>query len=139
MPITLDSKYITKSNHIKFLGLNITETMNWRTHIDAILPKLSSACFAIRLVKPYVSHQNLKSIYYAYFHAIMSYGVIFWGLSPGSVKVLLLQKRVISTMVGCGRRDSCRTLFQELGILMLPSQYIFCLLFLWLKIVNYSS
>jgi len=63
----------------------------------------------------------------------MSYGVIFWGLFPDSVKVLLLQKRVIRTMMGCGRRDSCRTIFQELGILTLPSQYIFCLLLFVVK------
>jgi hypothetical protein len=133
MPITSDSKYITKANHIKFLGLPITETTTWKTHIDAILPKLSSACFAIRSVKPYISPQTLKAIYYAYFHAIMSYGVIFWGLSPDSVKVLLLQKRVISIMMGCGERNSCRSLFHELGILTLPSQYIFCLLLFVVK------
>ena len=38
------------------------------------------------------------------------------------------QKKVIRIMMGCGRRDSCRKLFAELGILTLPSQYIFCLL-----------
>jgi hypothetical protein len=103
--------------------------MTWKTHTDTILPKLISACFAIRSAKPYVSHQTLKAIYYAYFHAIMSYGVTFWGQSPDSLKVFLLQKRVIRTMIGCGRRDSCRRLFVELGILVLPSQYIFCLLF----------
>jgi hypothetical protein len=59
----------------------------------------------------------------------MSYGVIIWGQSHDSLKVFLLQKRVIRTMIGCGRRDSCRRLFVELGILTLPSQYIFCLLF----------
>ena len=41
---------------------------------------------------------------------------------------ILLQKRVMRTMMGCGARDSCRGLFVELGILTLPSQYIFCLL-----------
>jgi len=133
MPFTLDSKYITKANQTKFLGLTITDTMTWKMHIDAILRKLSSACFAIRSVKPYVSPQTMKAIYYAYFHAIMSYGVIFWGLSPDSIKVLLLQKRVIRTMMGCEGRDSCRTLFHELGILTLPSQYIFCLLLFVVK------
>ena len=109
------------------------DTMTWKTHIDAILPKLSSACFAVRSIKPYVSHQTLKTIYYAYFHAILSYGVIFWGQSPDTSKVFLLQKRVIRTMMGCGRRDSCRGLFAELGILTLPSQYIFCLLLFVVK------
>ena len=107
--------------------------MTWKPQIDAILPKLSSACFAIRSVKPYVSHQTLKAIYYAYFHAIMSFGIIFWGQSPDNSKVLLLQKRVMRAMMGCGARDSCRGLFVELGILTLPSQYIFCLLLFVVK------
>jgi hypothetical protein len=107
--------------------------MTRKTHIDTILPKLSSACFAVRSIKPYVSNQTLKAIYSAYFHAIMLYGVIFWGQSPDSLKVFLLQKRVIRTMIGCGRRDSCRRLFVELGILTLPSQYIFCLLLFVVK------
>jgi hypothetical protein len=129
--IALDGKFITKANHIKFLGLTIDDSMSWKTHVGVILPMLSSACFAIRAVKPYVSHQTLKAIYYAYFHAIMSYGVIFGGQSPDSLKVFLLQKRAIRTMMGCGGRDLCRRLFIELGILSLPSQYIFCLLLLW--------
>jgi len=132
-PITLDSEFITKANHVKFLGLTINDSMSWKTHIDAILPKLSSACFAIRSVKLYVSLLTLKAIYYAYFHTIMSYGVIFWGQSPDSLKVFLLQKRVIRIMMGCGGRDSCRRLFVELGILTLPSQYIFCLLLFVVK------
>jgi hypothetical protein len=68
-----------------------------------------------------------------YFHAIMSYGIIFWGQSPDSLKIFLLQKRVIRTMMGCGGRDWCRRLFVELGILTLPSKYIFCLLLFVVK------
>ena len=136
-PITLHRKFITKANHIKFWGLTINDSMSWKTHIDAILPKLSSACFAIRSVKPYVSFLTLKAIYYAYFHAIMLYGVIFWGQSPDSLKVFLLHKRVIRTMMGCGGSESCRRLFVELGILTLPSQYTFCLLLFVVKNKNY--
>jgi len=40
---------------LKFLGLTINDSLTWNTHIDGILPKLSSACFAICLVKLYVS------------------------------------------------------------------------------------
>jgi hypothetical protein len=63
-PITLDSKFVTNANHTKFWGLTINHSMTWKTHIDTILPKLSSACFAIRPVKPCVSHQTLNAIYY---------------------------------------------------------------------------
>jgi len=63
----------------------INNTLSWSTHIDNILPKLSSACYAMRSVKSYVSRQMLKVIYYSYFHSIMSYGIIFWGHSVGGM------------------------------------------------------
>jgi hypothetical protein len=36
--------------NIKFLGLTLENTISWRTHIDTIIPKLSSASFALRVV-----------------------------------------------------------------------------------------
>lgn len=133
LPILLDNKPITRSTQIKFLGLTIDDSMSWNSHIDTILPRLSSACFAMRATKPYFSDKTMTVIYYANFHAIMSYGVIFWGQSKMSYKVFLLQKRAIRIMTGCGPRDSCRKLFTELGILTLPSQYIFSLLLFMVK------
>ena len=58
----------------------------------------------------------------------MSYGIIFWGNSSASVKAFRIQKRIIRTMMGSRNRDSCRPLFKSLGILPLPSMYIFALL-----------
>jgi hypothetical protein len=132
-PITLDNKLITKSEHIKFLGLTINDSMTWKNHIDTILPKLSSACFALRMVKPYFPPLTLKTIYHANFHSIMSYGIMFWGQSPATTNVFLLQKRAIRIMMGLRPRDSCRRQFVELGILTLPSQYIFSLLLFTVK------
>jgi hypothetical protein len=133
LPILLDNKLITRSNQIKFLGLTINDSMSWTSHIDTILPRLSSACLAMRATKPYFSYKTMKVIYYANFHAIMSYSVIFWGQSTTSYKVFLQQKRAIRIMTGCGPRDSCRKLFTELGILTLLSQYIFSLLLFMVK------
>jgi hypothetical protein len=42
--------------------------------IQYITPKLSSACFAMRIIT-----ETLKVVYFAYFHSIVSYGIIFWG------------------------------------------------------------
>jgi hypothetical protein len=110
------------------LGLYINDTLTWKTHIDNILPKLYSACFAMRSVKPYVSQQMLKAIYNSYFHSIMLYGIIFWGQSANSVRVFRLLKRILRIIMGYKNRDSCRKLFINFKILPLPSQYIYCLL-----------
>jgi hypothetical protein len=123
--ITHENNHIPEVDDIKFFGLNINHTLFWKTHIDNILPKLCSACFGMRSVKPYVSHQMLKVIYYSYFHSIMSYGIIFWGHSASSVRVFRLQKRIIRIMMGCKSRDSCRKLFISLKILPLSSLYIY--------------
>jgi hypothetical protein len=37
----------------KFLGLELDKHMNWKMHIKFILPKLSSACHAVRCMKHY--------------------------------------------------------------------------------------
>ena len=126
--ITYENNYISKVNDLNFLGLNINNTLSWKTHIDKILPKLSSACFAMRAVKPFMSPQMLKAIYYSYFHSIISYGVIFWGHTAPSTRVFRLQKRIIRIMTGSKSKDSCRKLFTSLKILPLPSLYIFSLL-----------
>jgi len=43
--------------------------------------KLSAVCFAIRMVKSFLSAETLKIMYYAYFHSILNYGIILWGNS----------------------------------------------------------
>jgi hypothetical protein len=80
----------------KFLGLEIDKHMNLKMHIKFILPRLSSACHAIRCMKHYCDTETLTMIYHAYFHSIVAYGVIFWGNSADVTKVFLLQKSIIS-------------------------------------------
>jgi len=110
------------------LGLGINNTLSWNSHIDFVLPKLSSACYAMKSIKSYLSQQILKVIYYSYFYTIMSYGIIFWRHTMNAKKVFRLQKRILRIMAGCGMRDSCRTLFVEQKILTLPSLYIYQLI-----------
>jgi hypothetical protein len=106
--VTYENNYISKVNDLNFLGLNINNTLSWKTHIDKILPKLSSACFAMRAVKPFMSPQMLKAVYYSYFHSIISYGIIFWAHTAPSTRVFRLQKRIIRIMTGSRSKDSCR-------------------------------
>ena len=87
----------------------------------------------MRLVKLYVTANTLKVIYYSYFHSIMTYGLIFWGNSPDSIKIFWLQKKIIRIMMGCRSTDSCRKLFHNLEILPLPSQYILSLLLFMIR------
>jgi hypothetical protein len=83
-----------------------------------------------------MSTLSLKTIYYALFHSLMTYGIIFWGNSPLGATIFRLQKKAIRIMEGCGNRVSCRDLFRKFHILPLTSQY---LLFLLMFVVQHKD
>jgi hypothetical protein len=70
--IEYDNKKTSNSSHIKFLGINIVNMLSWKSHIDQLLPRFSSACYAIRAIKPNVNQETFFIMYYAYFHSIMN-------------------------------------------------------------------
>jgi hypothetical protein len=115
-------------NNTKFVGLELDKNISWKNHVRKILPKLSSACYLARRMYPCCKSNTLKMIYFAYFHAIMEYGIIFWGDSVESKQIFQKQKRIIRIMTGSTSRISCRTLFKKLQILTLTSQYILSLM-----------
>jgi hypothetical protein len=69
----------------------------------------------------------LRTVFFSYFHSVMSYGIIFWGNSHLSNNIFNIQKRIIRIITNKGKCDSCRDFCKQLQILTLPSQYIFSL------------
>ena len=75
--IACDDNLITTVPKIKFLGIYIHDSINWNHHIEYIIPKLSSSCYVMRSITPFMSPNTLKTVYYSYFNAVMSYGLPF--------------------------------------------------------------
>jgi hypothetical protein len=112
-------------SNIKFLGLHIDETLSCKLHIDKLVSKMNSACYAVRTVKGFMSLETLKMIYFAYVHSIIEYGIILGGNTPNSITVFRIQKWIIRVIMNVRTRDSCRDLFKNLKILTMYSQYIY--------------
>ena len=89
------------------------------------VPRLSQACYVIRVAKPFLLQVMLKMIYYAYLHSVMTYGLLSWRNSSHSMEVFRLQNKIIRIMMAAKSRDSCRDFFKILGILPIMAQYIF--------------
>jgi len=106
------------------VSIHIDGTINWKHHVEHIIPKLSRACYIMRSIKPYVSINKFNIVYYSYFHSIMAYGLPFWGNSSHSIKAFRMQKYTICIKMGCKNWESYRKLFRKLKILPLASQYI---------------
>jgi hypothetical protein len=79
-------------------------------------PKLIRACYVVRRTKPYLSWGTLKIIYYAFYHSIMTYGLIFRGNSTHHDCILKLQKRIIIIIHRAQTRDPFKLLLLLLFI-----------------------
>jgi hypothetical protein len=98
---------LSNSCYIKFLGINIVNTLTWKRHIDQLLPKLNTACYAIRTLKRHLSQEILLMVCYAYFHSILNFGISFWGNSSCAISIFRVHKRVLRIMTSTGNRNFC--------------------------------
>jgi hypothetical protein len=67
-------------------------------------------------------------VYFSYCQSLIGYGIIFCGSSPVMKSLFVAQKGVIRVMLRLNPRDSCREGFKRLGILTVPSLYIYSIL-----------
>jgi hypothetical protein len=104
--------------------------LTWKNHIGELITRLNKACYAIRSIKPFMSLDVLRSIYFLYVHSIISYGIIFWGNSSHSEEIIYIQKIII---MNSSKNASCWQLFKELNFLPIQSQYIFPVLLFVIK------
>jgi hypothetical protein len=133
--INLACEFIEYTLNTKFLGLIITNSPSWKDHKPQLIPKLSKVCYVLWCIRPFMSQDALKSVYYSYSHSLISYGVIFWGNSSFSSNIFQLQREAIRIIMWSRPRDSYKELFKRLKILPLRSQYILSLM---LFVVNHK-
>ena len=104
MGIYYKDNLIGEIKSTKFLGMHIDYHMNWKNHVEQILPKLSAACFSIRNLIHTLNPDTLRMVYFVYFHSVLQYGIIFWGNSTLVHQVFKLQKRTVRVMSDVGPR-----------------------------------
>jgi hypothetical protein len=125
LQIVSNNSIITNLNSTKFLGINIASALSWKNHITNLSGKLNKACYAIRAIKPFMSQESMKMIYYSYVHSLLSYGIIFWGNAPHNENIFKIQKRILRVMTDSGRLDSCRGLFKIAHVTITVSIHFF--------------
>jgi hypothetical protein len=59
------NKEMANTSNSKFLGLTLDNTFSWKNH--TIVPRLSSACFTVRAVKPFLSQKSMRVLYRQHF------------------------------------------------------------------------
>jgi hypothetical protein len=82
-----NSNEIMEVHNLKFIGLEIDNTLSWNIHIDTIANKLTRVSFMIRLIKPHISFLvNDDLLLFISFH------IVLWGQAPNSKRFFITKK-----------------------------------------------
>jgi len=63
--IGYNNMFISNILNPKFLGLVITKSLSCNDHITHPSTKLSKACYVLKCIRPFMSQDKLKSVYYS--------------------------------------------------------------------------
>jgi hypothetical protein len=87
----------TNLDHItetKFLGIHITETLKWNSHVQSLASKLRKVSFMIKSPKEILSTNMIQNIYFTKFQSLLRVGTLFWGELGGELntRIFRIQK-----------------------------------------------
>ena len=79
LTIVYDGELLTEVLNFKFLSLHIDKHLDWMSHIERLLPKLSTVCYTIRKISSMLNIEVLIIVYFATFQSLLEDDLIFFG------------------------------------------------------------
>lgn len=125
--IMLNENSIKEIQETKFLGLTIDKNLNWNSHVDQVIKKMSSGVFALKRMAKFCSLATLKVLYHGLIQTHLSYNICIYGAtSKGNLdRLLIIQKKCIRAMLSLRYDDSVRLYFKTLRIFTVYCLYIY--------------
>ena len=114
------------------LGVFIDSKLNFSKNISKLCSKLSYCTHLLRKFTNILSRRQLISIYYAYAHSIISYGITIWGLSAKKYinklnKIHNILIRCIWGVNGNTNRIKTKDMYKNLNILTINNLLLYSL------------
>ncbi|XP_026475767.1 uncharacterized protein LOC113380961 [Ctenocephalides felis] len=94
-----------QGGEVKYLGLTMDSLLIWAKHIELLCARLSKAIYAIRRIRSIINQERARETYFAMFHSVLSYGILAWGHSAHTSKVMDLQKKAVRAIEGVSPRE----------------------------------
>ena len=117
----IDQNVIKQSNCVKYVGVLIDSSLNWKPQIQKACSKLASACWALYQLRKYVDYKTLVMVCNSTLHSHLMYCISSWGSASNSNMrpLFLLQKRAMRIITHSNKRTRTTPLFSRLQILKL--------------------
>ena len=89
-------------DEVKFLVVTFDRKLSWNAQTEALYKRLKCAIAINKRIKPYISNENLKTIYFTLFESHILYGISVWGGIPQyrMDKIFRLQKKCLRILFG---------------------------------------
>ena len=89
--LVLIDAVIKRVEKIKYLGINIDESLNWEKQYNTVKNKLKGGISSLRKLKDILPQRKLEQVYKAFFESHLRYGDIVWN-ALSNTKLSKLQR-----------------------------------------------
>lgn len=125
LKLLINNEIIESSESTTFLGVEISNNLNWQNHIDKICNKISQIIYTMKRIKNHVPGEILKIIYTSLILPQINYGLLSW-FNPlvNNIKRLeTLQKKAVRTILNTKYNAHTDPLLIQLNLLKLKDAY----------------
>ena len=93
----ISGQKIKITNSVKYLGIQLNDSLTWKTHLTSLLPKLNRAIGLLSKIRYYTPKYLLKTIYYSLFNSHLIYACQIWGQEKSALfrKIENLQDKAL--------------------------------------------
>lgn len=137
LKISVNDYNIERVSSFDYLGLLIDENLSFINHIDSISSRIVSTTFAIKRIRPFISEQTARQLYFQHIHSLLIYLNCCWNVA-GNIKIkalAVLQRKALRTVFQKGPLFPSKNLFSSK---ILPLKYLnrYQLTILTFKLIN---
>lgn len=130
MFFSLRNDQIQNPQSVRFLGVTFDNQLKFDAHVDSVSKKISKNIYLLKNLKYNTEQRVCMIAYHALIQSLCTYCLLIWGHSTHASRIFALQRKAIRVLAGLDYRADVRQSFIDMGILTIPSQYIFeCLLY----------
>ena len=117
--LKIHDKVIMQKRSIKYLGVLIDTSLNWKDHIHELSKKISRGIGILLKLRKCVSTQILLQVYYSIIYTFFTYGVLIWGntYKTNLYPLIILQKKAVRIITFSDFLAHTSPLFKELNLL----------------------
>ena len=120
LKLKLNGKRLYLTNLVKYLGINIDESLNWKQQISNIAIKLNKKNGTLSKLRHFIERKTLKSIYHAMSEPHLYYSSLVWAQNSNSIKrLLILQMKSLRIIYFLNHNAHTSPLFRDFNILKL--------------------